>query len=85
MTASRRPNRRLIMLRRECTEGTACACVSYDPVTDDLFMRGYVVTDPEILAELNLPPGEIVSRIPARVIPELGPALSELRKDTPSC
>lgn len=78
MTTSHRQNRRLIMLRRECTEGTACASISYEPVRDDFFMRGYVVTDPEILAELNLPPGEIVSRIPASVIPELRLALSEL-------
>ena len=30
----------------------------------DYLVQGYLVTDPELLAELNIPPGEAVVRVP---------------------
>jgi hypothetical protein len=31
---------------------------------DDYLVQGYVVTEPELLAELRIPPGETVVRVP---------------------
>jgi hypothetical protein len=31
---------------------------------DDYLVQGYLVTDPELLAELDIPPGESVVRVP---------------------
>lgn len=37
-------------------------------------VQGYVVTDPEALAELNIPDGETVVEVPAELLPEIDDA-----------
>lgn len=34
-------------------------------------VQGYVVTDPEALAELNIPDGETVVEVPVELLPEI--------------
>jgi hypothetical protein len=44
----------------------------------DYFVQGYLVTDPRVLAELKIPPGETVVRVPGslwKYLPaDMGPA-----------
>lgn len=37
-------------------------------------VQGYIVTDPEALAELNIPSGEAVVEVPAELLPEIDDA-----------
>ena len=37
-------------------------------------VQGYVVSDPEALAELNIPEGEAVVEVPAELFPEIDDA-----------
>lgn len=45
-------------------------------------VQGYVVTDPEALAELNVPEGETVVEVPAELLPEIDDA-REIAKVAP--
>lgn len=58
-----------------CEEGRNCPNINF---TDrgTLIVQGYVVTDPEALAELNLPPGETAVEIPLALLPELAPKVA---------
>jgi hypothetical protein len=40
---------------------------------DDFLVQGYIVTEPELLAELNIPDGETVVRVPASLWKYLPP------------
>ncbi len=42
-----------------------------DPDAGDLLVQGHEVNDVALLTELNLPAGENVVRVPARLLPEL--------------
>ncbi|MGH3451020.1 MAG: hypothetical protein ACRDQW_09880 [Haloechinothrix sp.] len=70
--------KRLIRLRGECPDGETCATVRFNPETDEFVMQGYVITDPQLLAELNLPECESAVRLPGSLFPEL-------RKEVPAC
>ena len=70
--------RRLTRLRSECNHGNVCPTVHYDAAGDRFAMQGDPVTEPDVLAELNLPPGEAAVWMPARLLPEL-------RRETPPC
>ncbi len=63
---------RLVQLRSTCDQGNVCPTLHYQPHSDEFVIQGYVVTDPQVLAELNLPQGEGVVRVPASLLPELG-------------
>ena len=56
-------------LAGDCDDGT-CPAIHDIDATDDVLFQGYEITDPEILAQLNIPPGEIVGRLPSRFILE---------------
>ena len=43
----------------------------YQPDSDEFRIQGYTVTDPQVLAGLNLPPGHTVVRVPTHLLPEL--------------
>ncbi|MGH8901950.1 MAG: hypothetical protein ACRDYA_09775 [Egibacteraceae bacterium] len=60
---------RLTKLAGDCNNGP-CPAIRAIDATDDVLFQGYKITDPEILAQLNIPPGEIVGRLPARFILE---------------
>ena len=47
---------------------------------DDYLVQGYAVTEPELLAELNIPAGEAVVRVP----PSLWRYLSNSTADEPA-
>lgn len=57
------------------TEESNCVISQIGP-NGDLLVQGHVVTDPVLLAELNLPLGEIIVRIPAAEAGVLLPELS---------
>ncbi len=44
---------------------------------ENVIFKGYEVTDPVILAGLNLSPGEIVGRLPAKLVLEAAARLEE--------
>lgn len=52
--------KRLMWLRRECGEGKTCAGEArHAKLPGGRIIRGYVITDPEVLADLGAPePGE---------------------------
>lgn len=62
-------------LRELCPDKINCPAIRLGPA-GDLFVQGCVVTDPVLLAELDLPPGEAVVRIPAVAAAVLLPELS---------
>ncbi|MGI9063643.1 MAG: hypothetical protein ACR2FQ_07550 [Pseudonocardiaceae bacterium] len=62
---------RLVQLRSTCDHGNTCPTLHYQPDSDDFLIQGYTITDREVLAELNLPAGETVVRVPAHLLPEL--------------
>jgi hypothetical protein len=62
-------------LRESCPDGKTCPAIRVDP-HGDLFASGYVVTDAALLAEMNLPAGETVVRIPASAAAVLLPELT---------
>jgi hypothetical protein len=43
---------------------------------DDYLVQGYLVTDAELLAELNIPPGESVVRVPESLWKYLPPGVA---------
>lgn len=61
----------LVQLRSTCDHGNVCPTLHYQPSNDDFLIQGYTVTDPEVLARLNLPIGHKVVRIPTYLLPEL--------------
>ena len=63
--------RRLTQLRSECNHGNTCPTVHYDEAGDRFAMQGSPVTEPDVLAELNLPAGEAAVWMPAHLLPEL--------------
>jgi hypothetical protein len=62
---------RLVQLRSTCDQANVCPTLHYLPDSDEFLIQGYTVTDPQVLAELKLPAGETVVRVPARLLPEL--------------
>ncbi|MGH3907828.1 MAG: hypothetical protein ACRDTE_27160 [Pseudonocardiaceae bacterium] len=62
-------------LREICPDKISCPSIRVD-LGGDLFASGYVVTDPALLAELDLPPGETVVRIPSAAAAVLLPELA---------
>jgi len=62
-------------LRESCPNGKSCPTIRIGP-DEDIFASGYVVTDLALLAELDLPPGETVVRIPATAAAVLLPELT---------
>jgi hypothetical protein len=62
---------RLVQLRSLCNHGNKCPILHYQPDSDEFLIQGYTVTDPQVLAELNLPPGHTVVRVPTYLLPEL--------------
>ncbi len=52
-------------------QGLSCPALHYQPDSDEFLIQGYRVTDPQVLAGLNLPAGHTVVRIPADLLPEL--------------
>lgn len=61
----------LVQLRSTCDHGNVCPTLHYQPDSGDFLVQGYTVTDPEVLASLNLPTGQTVVCIPAYLLPEL--------------
>ncbi len=64
---------RLVQLRRNCTHSETCPTLHYQPDSDEFLIQGYTVTDPQVLAGLNLPAGQTVVRVPSYLLPELQP------------
>lgn len=64
---------RLVQLRRTCNHGMDCPTLHYRPDSDEFLIQGYIVTDPQVLARLNLPAGQTVVRVPTYLLPELHP------------
>ncbi len=62
---------RLVQLRSTCDQGNVCPTLHYQPGSDEFLIQGYTVTDPQLLAGLNLPAGETVVRVPTHLLPEL--------------
>lgn len=62
-------------LRESCPNGKTCPKLLLGP-DGDLFVRGYAVADPAVLAALDLPAGEAVVRIPAAAAAILLPELT---------
>lgn len=60
------------MLRKiasECTDAVTCPTVYIDDKEQDTaVIQGYVVTDPDTLAQLGLPAGEAAVRVPKRLL-----------------
>lgn len=53
----------------ECGSGMNCPAVkTIDTAPEDYIIQGNVITDPEILAELNLPANETAVRIPRSLL-----------------
>jgi len=46
---------------------------------EDVFVQGYVVTDATLLAELGLPAGETVVRVPRTLLVEAGRKIEDER------
>jgi hypothetical protein len=67
---------KLERLRGTCNDGKTCPTLYRTP-DGALLIQGYVVTDPDTLAALNLPPGETAVMIPASLIPEVLPGVSD--------
>ncbi|MEU7635444.1 hypothetical protein [Streptomyces sp. NPDC039016] len=51
----------------DCKNGT-CPTLWAKTTTDDYVVQGYVISDPEELAQLDLPEGETAVQIPAAVL-----------------
>lgn len=64
---------RLVQLRGTCDQGNVCPTLHYQPGSDEFFVQGYTVTDPQVLAGLNPPAGQTVIRVPTSLLPELQP------------
>lgn len=62
---------RLVQLRCSCVHGLDCPKLHYRPDSDEFLIQGYRVTDLQVLAELNLPTGLAVVRVPTDLLPEL--------------
>jgi len=56
----------------DCNEGKACPTF-HRAANGGIVAQGHVVTDPGILAALDLPPGEAAVSIPASLLPEVLP------------
>ncbi len=62
---------RLVQLRRTCDHGNKCPALHYQSDSDEFLIQGYLVSDPQALAELNLPAGQTAVRVPTYLLPEL--------------
>ncbi len=62
---------RLVQLRSTCDHGNVCPTLHYRPDTDEYVVQGYTVTDPQVVAALNLAVGETVVQVPTGLLPEL--------------
>lgn len=64
---------RLVQLRSTCNHGNKCPALHYQPDSGEFLIQGYTVTNPQVLAGLNLPAGHTVVRVPSYLLPELQP------------
>ncbi len=55
---------RLVRLRSICDQGMDCPTLHYQRDSDEFLVQGYTVTDPQVLASLNLPAGQTAVRVP---------------------
>ena len=62
---------RLVQLRSLCNHGNKCPTLHYLPDSDEFLIQGYAVTDSKVLAELSLPAGYTVVRVPSHLLSEL--------------
>lgn len=63
---------RYVIAGQSCGGGD-CPTVHGVPADrDNAYVQGYVVTDPQLLAELGLPAGETVVRVPRSLLIEAG-------------
>lgn len=51
-----------------CKKGTCPAVFAIDEQPSEAVVQGYVVTDADTLAQLGLPPGETVVRVPRALL-----------------
>ena len=61
----------LVQLRSLCDQGMDCPTLHYQRDSDEFLIQGYTVTDPQVLAGLNLSVEHTVVRVPIRLLPEL--------------
>ncbi|WP_037068073.1 hypothetical protein [Pseudonocardia acaciae] len=58
----------IITLRGDCTEEEVCPAVkAIRGQSDPIYVQGRKVTDPELLAAFDVPPGEVLSEVPRRL------------------
>jgi hypothetical protein len=61
---------KLTRLRSDCPDGVTCPAV-YATDRGTFAVVGSAITDPDVLAELGLPPHESVVEIPRSLLPEV--------------
>lgn len=61
---------KLTTLRDDCPNGIDCPRI-YGIGEDSLIVRGARITDPALLAQLDLPEDEVAVLIPRRLLPEV--------------
>ena len=61
---------RMTRIRGECPDGRTCPAV-HDTDGDVLVIQGNLITDPRVLSELRLGPGEAAVEIPRTLLPEV--------------
>src|SRR6476661_1550106 len=71
---------RLVQLRRTCDQGMDCPTLHYQCDSDKFVIQGYAVTDPQVLAELNLHAGQTSTSGPSG---PLGSGGTECTSSTP--
>jgi hypothetical protein len=59
-----------VRVRSDCPDGVTCPAV-WATDRGTLAVVGSTITDPEVLAELGLPPHESVVEIPRSLLPEV--------------
>lgn len=67
----------LVASDESCRNGTCPAVFAIDEEPGEAVVQGYVVTDAEALARLDLPPGETVVRIPRELLIEAAARLAD--------
>lgn len=58
----------IITLRETCERGKVCPAVkAIAGQPDPVYVQGWKVTDPELLAAFDVPPGEVLNAVPRRL------------------
>jgi hypothetical protein len=66
------PKIEVTTLRATCPDKHTCPAVhSVNTARDMLYVQGWVVTDPDVLAAIGAPPGETVVAVPRTMLPEV--------------